>query len=235
MRAMNRGALNTALFVLIGAAGVAGMVAMLSNAGQRVDDQRTAGSLAEKVSEMHLRQNGAHASLRARVDRLGLGGCLSAARLASTAQVHEGLAAIGSLRALLAERDRDAAAEYADDRAVLAGVPAGPVRDEAMRGMAASIERMRQVREQLSKADLAAADALQAVLEWAERNHAVLHLSGDRLLVDGRRQLDELGRLQDAVSRAAQAEQAASAHADSVVDESNRTQLTLVRQFNALY
>ncbi len=232
---MSRGVLNTALFVLIGAAGLAAMVAMLSRAGQSVSDQRTAGNLAQKVSEMHLLQNAAHASLHARVDRLGLQGCLSAARLASTAQVHESLAATASLRALLAERDRAAATEYADDRAVLAGVPAGPVRDEAMRGMAASIERMRQAREQLSTADLAVADALQAVLEWADRNHAVLHLSGDRLLVDGRRQLEELHKLQDAVAQASQAERAANVNADSVVNESNRTQLTLVRQFNALY
>ncbi len=232
---MSRGVLNTTLFVLIGVAGVAGMVAMLSKAGQSVSDQRTAGNLAQKVSEMHLRQNAAHASLRARVDRLGLQDCLTAARLASTAQVHQNLAAVASLRVLLAERDRGSAAEYADDRAILAGVPAGPVRDEAMRGMAASIERMRQAREQLSAADLAVADALQAVLEWADRNHALLHLSGARLLVDGHRQLDELRQLQGAVAQASQAERAANVHADGVVNESNRTQLTLVRQFNALY
>lgn len=232
---MNRGVMNTVVFVLIGVAGIGGMAAILSNSGAKVENQRTSGALARTVGEMHLRQNAAHASLHARVDRLGLAGCLSSARLASAPQVHECLTAITSLHALLVERDRSDAADYAEDRAVLAALPEGPVRDEAMRGMSASIERMRQAREALAKADLANADAAQAMLEWADRNHALLHLSGTSLLVDGRKQLDELMRLGNAVNATLQADQAAVVRENQVVAEANRTQLTLVRQFNALY
>lgn len=232
---MNRATLNNILFVLIGVAGIGAMVGLMSRGGQRVDDQRVSGSLARKLSETHLRQQGAHASLQARVNRLGLGGCLSATGLASTARVHECLAATDSYRALLAERDAGMAADYTEDEAVLAALPVGPVREQALQGMAGTIERMRQVRAQMTQADRANVDAVQAMLQWAAKNHAALHMSGDSLLLESHRQIDELSRLRTAVQTTSQASEAANESERRVVYDADRTQLALVRQFNALY
>ena len=232
---MNRGAINTVVFMLIGLAGLGGMAAIFTSSGQKVDNQRTSDKLAKALNDMHLRQGAAHASLKARADRLGLGACLTASRLASTEQVHACLAAVDSLHALLDERDRLAATQYADDRSVVASLPAGPVRDEAMRGMAASTERMRQAREEMSRAELANADAVRVALQWADKNHAALHVRGESLLVSSQRQLDELQRLSAAVNATAQAARVAEQRESTVVDEADRTQLALVRQFNAMY
>ena len=232
---MNRATLNNILFVLVGVAGIGGMAAMLSHVGQRVDDQRTSGHLADKLSEMHQRQRLRHISLEARVDRLGLPGCLSPASLTSTANVASCLTAVDGLRALLAERDRDTNAGDAQERALLAGLPPGPVHDEAVRSMGATIDRMHQARDRMSAMDSANADAIQAVLQWAQKNHAALHANGQSLFVDGRRQLDELNRLRAALGAAGQAAEAANQREGVVVAESNRAQLALVRQFNAMY
>lgn len=121
---------------------------------------------------------------------------MTPAMLASADGRREGRAELARYRALLAERDalmRDGAAR---GHALLMAIPEGETRNLALRGEATTAARNQAVRDELSRSEAAACDAIQALFDWADANHAVLEVKNATLVVHGERPLAELDALE---------------------------------------
>lgn len=198
---MNRGALKIIGFCL----------AMLVLAGVvqftrvRAENQRIARDFIESVARMRQAQAQQIASLQARFDQLDLDHALNAPELATTDGLQRSRDLLARFRALLAEREQVAADQAAAGHKLIQQLPAGRFREDALRGEAKSSGRTHQLQDDLTHAEAANADAIQAILDWAERNHALLHARGDKLMVNGQAPLDELNRLEDNLRKSGQA------------------------------
>jgi len=197
---MNRGALKIIGFCLA-ALVLAGAVQFLR---MRADNQRIARDFVESVASLRQQQATQNAALQARFDALNLDHALEASTLATADGVRRGRALLADFRTLLAERERLAADQTAAGRKLIEQLPAGRMRAEAQRGAASAAARTHKLQADLSHAEAANADAIQAILDWADRNHALVHLRGDKLMVDSQRPLDELKELEAVLAKSGQ-------------------------------
>jgi hypothetical protein len=215
---MNRGALKIIGFCLA-ALLLAGVVQFLR---LRAENQRVARDFVESVASLRQRQTAQNTALQARFNALDLDHALEASTLASTDGVHRGRELLANFRALLAERERLAAEQTAAGHKLIEQLPAGRMRDGALRGAATAAARTHKLQDDLSRAETANADAIQAILDWAERNHARLHLRGDKLMVDGQRPLDELKGLESILVKSGQDVQGLLAQGHAIEAKSGR-------------
>ena len=215
---MNRGALKIIGFCLA-ALVLAGVVQFLR---LRADNQRIARDFVESVASLRQQQAAQNAALQARFDALDLDHALEASTLATPDGVRRGRELLANFRALLAERERLAADQTAAGHKLIEQLPAGRMRAEALRGAASAATRTHKLQDDLSHAETANADAIQAILDWADRNHALLHLRGDKLMVDGQRPLDELNGLEAVLVKSGQDVQGILAQGHAIEATSGR-------------
>ena len=220
---MSRGALKIIGFGLA-ALLVAGAVQL---ARVRSENQRITREFVDSIAVMHKQQAAQNAELQARFNQLDFDHGLDAPTLASVDGLARSRELLARFRALLAERERLAAAQKEAGHHLIEQLPAGVLREGALRGEAQTAGRMHQLQDNLSKAENANADAIQAVLDWAERNHALLHARGDKLMVDGRQPLEELQRLEGNLRETGRVVQTALEQGRAVQAESGRTLVQL--------
>jgi hypothetical protein len=220
---MSRGALKIIGFGLA-ALLVAGAVQL---ARVRSENQRIARDFVDSIASLHQRQAAQNAALQARFDQLDFDHALGASMLASVDGVRQDREMLARFRALLAERERLAADQSAAGHRLIEQLPAGVLRDGALRGEAQTAGHIHQLQDNLSHSETANADAIQAILEWADRNHARLHARGDKLMVDGQQPLDELQRLEATLRETGRVVQAALDQGRALQAESGRTLVKL--------
>jgi hypothetical protein len=188
----------------------------------RAENQRIARDFIESVATLRQHQTAQNTALQARFDALDLDHALEASTLATPAGVGRGRELLGNFRSLLAERERLAADQTAAGHKLIEQLPAGRMRTEALRGAATAAARTHKLQDDLSRAETANADAIQAILDWADRNHARLHLQGNKLMVDGQGPLDELKRLEGVLVKSGQDVQGLLAQGHAIEAKSGR-------------
>ena len=184
--------------------------------GERVEEKHVLRGFVEAVAAVKKTQDVKEAALQARFKQIDVDRFMQASGLASSADIVDGRAELARYRALLVERDALTESGMAQLHRVLDALPAGRFREQARRGSATAEARDHELQAALDRAQVANADAVQAVFDWADRNHAIVHARGTGLVVDGQAQLDELKALDARVSQTGQA-----------VDESLRDATTL--------
>lgn len=189
----------------------------------RAENQRVARDFVDSIATMRAQQTQQNAALQARFDALNLDHALVASTLASAGGVQHGRELLARFRALLAEREQIAVAQTAAGHHLIEQLPAGRMRDEALRGEARSAVRMHKLQDELSRAETANADSIQAILDWADRNRSRLHLRGDKLMVDGQAPLDELNGLEAKLEESGKTVQALLDEGRSIEAQSGRT------------
>jgi hypothetical protein len=198
---MNRGALKIIGFC-VAALLLVGIVQFIR---VRAENQRIARDFVDSVAHLRQAQAAQVASLQTRFDQLNLDHALDAQSLGTTDGVQRSRELLARFRALLTEREQLAADQAAAGHKLIQQLPAGSLRDGALRGEEKSTARTHQLQDQLTRAEAANADAMQAVLDWADRNHALLQVRGDKLMVNSQAALDELNRLDDGLHKSGQA------------------------------
>jgi len=189
---MNRRAMKIA-FVGLAMLALAFVVATtVAVSRQRAADDRAAHGMFDGIAALQRQIAADNQALTARFGQVDVGRYMTPAMLVSADDLRAGRAELARYRALLAERDalmRDAAARA---HALLTALPEGQTRSLALRGEAQTAARHRAVRDELSRSEAADSDAIQALFDWADANHAVLEVRNATLVVHGGRQLAEL-------------------------------------------
>lgn len=215
-------------------AGVAGLLAAcLSTPGlcadpQRVADEAAVRSVIDAAGRMHRSLDATYDALLARIARLDIGRHLAPAGLASSDDLRAASADMIRFRALLAEHDRLLADAAAQAHALLESMPEGDLRERTLRNEAPLAERAREARAALFRSQLANADAMQALFDWADRNHASVHLRGQVLAVDGQQKLDELRALEARVDDTGREVQAAAGRLEASRQAAGQALATLL-------
>lgn len=155
------------------------------------EDVQAVRPMLAAIADLRQRFDARNAALQARIDRLALGDFLEPARLVSTSDLQAARASLVTYRALLVERDRLTGDVVAEGHALLAALPDDGLREKALRNEKAQADHRLAVRAELLKTQVDNADAMEAVIDWADRHHAIVHLSGANLAIDGQRNLDE--------------------------------------------
>lgn len=171
----------------------------------RAENDRIAREFVGQVAALHQRQQVENDALQARFNAIDLDHYLEADTLVSADGVREGRETVTRYRALLAERDAMAERDTAQGMALIEALPAGMLRDQARRGAANSSPANKALRAELSRAQVANADAMLGVIDWADRNHGHLQARGGKLIVANQQQLDELNAVQATLATSAQA------------------------------
>ena len=174
----------------------------------------------DAVAAMRQRQGVQEAALQARFAQVHVDQYLQASRFASSGDVAEGRAELARYRALLAERDQLVESELAQSRALLDTLPEGRMRDDAQRGAAKAEARNGPLRSALIQAQAANADAVQAVFDWADLHHAIVHARGTSLIVDGQGPLNDLKALEARLAETGQAVDESQRRVSAVQSES---------------
>ena len=206
---MKRGAMKTVFFGIIVLVVAFVVAAFVGIARQRAENEQAARRFLDAASAFAQRQSAQDAALQARFDQIDVDRYMDAPSLASPERVREGRAELARYRALLDERERASAAGVAEAHSLVMSLPEGSLRDQAMRGAAATAARNKALRAELSQAQAANADAVQAVFDWADRDRALLHLRDGKLLVASKEALDELDALEAQLRATGQAAQQA--------------------------
>jgi len=210
--------------VVLGLAALLGTAAVCAERGQGLDaeDERTVRTVLDSIALLHQRLDARKAELQARFDKIDLGHYLEPAQLASSSDLQAARGDLVRYRALLTERDRLNADAAAQGHALLAGLPQGGLREAMLRNEARLAEGGREIRAELLRTQVANADAMEAVIDWADRNHALVHLRGDKLAIDGRQNLDQFDALQAHLDATARSVQEAADRAQAAQDEGAR-------------
>ena len=187
-----------------------GLVALIASGvyvgmREQAAQKRALVGFADSVLAIRKQQDVQEAALKARFNEIDIDQYLQASKLASSSSVAEGRVLLARYRALLVERDQLAASAVTQFHAVLDTLPEGRIREQVRTGAAKAEDRNRELQATLDKTQIANADAVQAVFDWADRNHALLHVSGTQLLVNGQAPLDELRGLEVRVRETGQA------------------------------
>ncbi len=176
---MNRGilvAIVAAAVVFVGAVGV-------STARKGAEERRTRHALLDSIEAMRQRNAVDDAAMEARFGQIDIDRFLKPDEVVQPAEVAAGRAELAKYRATLVDRDRLAQAQLARAHDMLAALPQGEFRDGALQGEAASSGRIRSLRATLTMAQNANADAVEAMFDWADRNHAIIQSRGGHLVV----------------------------------------------------
>ncbi len=187
---------------------------------EHAEEKRTMQGFLDSVAAMRQRQGVQEAALQARFTQVNVDQYLQSARLASSSDVAGGRAELVRYRALLVERDRLVDSELAQSHALLNTLPEGRMRDDALRGAAKAEARNGPLRSALSQAQTANADAVQAVFDWADRHHAIVHARGATLIVDGAGPLSDLKALEARLGETGQAVDESQRRVSAVQSES---------------
>lgn len=198
---MNRGALKIIGF------GLAALLAAGVYAGlrERAEEKRTMRSLLDSIAAMKQQHDVREAALQARFDQIDVDQYLHADKLATSGGIVDGRAELARYRALLVERDQLVEVEQAEFKTMMNALPQGRFREQVLRGAARAEDGNRKLRATLAQAQVANADAVQAVFDWADRNHAIVHARGTTLIVTGQARLDELNALEGHVHETGEA------------------------------
>ena len=159
------------------------------------EDARSVRPMLAAILNLRQRFDARNAALQARIDQLDLGHFLGPSRLVSTSELQAARASLVSYRALLVERDRLTEDFATEGHAILAALPDDGLREKALRANAEQADHRRAVRVELLKTQVDNADAMEAVIDWADRHHAIVHLRGTKLAIDGQHNLDEFNAL----------------------------------------
>jgi len=198
---VNRGALKIIGF------GLAVLLATGVYAGlrERAEQKRTMRSLLDSIATMKQQHDTREAALQARFDQINVDRYLQAGKLASSGDIVDGRAELARYRALLVERDKLVDQEQAEFKAMLNALPEGKFREQVLLGAAKAEDGNRKLRAALARAQVANADAVQAVFDWADRNHAIVHARGTSLVVTGQAPLNEFNALEGRVHETGEA------------------------------
>ena len=160
------------------------------------------------------------AAMNARFAQVDIDRFLKPDEVVKPAEVLAGRAELAKFRAALHDRDQLADDQQARVHALFNALPAGALRDGALLGESRSVGRVSKMRATLTQAQNANADAVAAMFDWADANHAVIQSRGGHLVVYNPAALADLrslgDRLQttvaavDAATAALKAEEAAS-------------------------
>jgi hypothetical protein len=161
----------------------------------REQDKESVRTLLNAVALLKQEMAAREDALLKRIAELDIGQYLDPARLASLNDLREGRAQLGRYRALLEEQDRMLADVATRSHGLLVAMPEGELRERTLRLEVGQAERYRERRAALAQALRSNAGAMERLMEWAERNHAVVHVRGDNLAIDNQRSLDELNVL----------------------------------------
>lgn len=196
-RAFTTGAVALAV-VLVGGS-------IFSEAAKRVEQRRQVKALLASVDSLRAREDAQRHALEASFNQINIERYLKPAELSTADGVSAARGELARYRTLLAERDQVSAADVAEVHALLATLPPGETRDGALQGEASATARSRSVMGALSRTQLANADAVQAVLDWAEAHRADLKVRDGKLLTANQRELTEIRALGTRLSDSAQA------------------------------
>ncbi len=192
-------------------------------ARQRVEEKHTVQAFLDSIATMKQQQHTQEAALQARFNQIDVDQYMQASKLASSSGVADGRVELARYRALLVERDQLVVTELAQSHALLNSLPEGRLREQALRGAANGEGRNSQLRSTLDHAQVANADAVQAVFDWADRNHAIVHVRGNQLVINGQAPLDELNSLEAHVRETGQAVNESLGRIGTVQSQSART------------
>lgn len=163
---------------------------------ERAEQKRTLQGFVDSISAIKQRQGIQETALQARFDQIDVDQYMQASRLASSDSIVGGRAELARYRALLVERDQLAASGLTQLHALLDTLPQGELRDNVARGASRAEASNLKLQSTLGQSQVANADAVQAVFDWADRNHAIVHARGTSLVVDGQVPLSELKALE---------------------------------------
>ena len=223
---MSRGAMKIAFAGLIA---LAAATVVVTVARQRAENRQALHAQIDKIDALRQRHDAKVAALKDRMAEVGLGNYLTAQQLASPEGARRGQEALARYRALLSEREHLLDDMSAQSLALLATLPRGRARDDALLGQAIVPSGSVEVRRRLSIAMAANADAVQAVFDWVGRNQRYLHAQGDKLLIEGQPRIARLDDLQYTVGDTAKAVQEAAVAAGKVESQSSQALESLRR------
>jgi hypothetical protein len=172
---------------------------------EHLEEKRLARTFLDAVSTQKVHNDAEVAALQARFDHIDVDQYLQSAKLASSGNIVAGRAELARYRALLVDNDRLVEQERSGLKTLVGTLPEGRFRDQVKRGAATAEGRNGQLRTALTQAQVANADAVQAVFDWADQHHAIVHARDNTLIIDGRAPLDEFKVLQSRVGETGEA------------------------------
>lgn len=196
--------------------------AVVTIARQRAQDRRALNTLLNAVETTRYGNTAQVNALTARMEQLHLDSYLTAQQLASVDGLKEGRSTLMRYRQLLAEREHLLDEMSARSNTLLAGLPHGRTRDDALLGQAISPQGKAEVRRRLSVAIAANADAVQAIFDWVGRNQRYLHARGDVLQIEGQPRIAELDGLEYTLHDTGKAIQEAMAAGQELESQSSQ-------------
>jgi len=198
------------------------VAALLAGGGMRLHRHHQEKRLLEDILAARTHQMAEEKELGDQFEKLDLDRYTRPESLLSPDDISAGRGELQKFRGLLSQFDELVKKEQAEFDAVVDKTPPGAVRDEAILEEGKAMDRNRAVNGKVRQALNDRADAIQAMLNFADANLGHLQVSGGAFVPESQAQADQLQALNKRFAETGKAAQAAGAEARQLADESDR-------------